>query len=415
MTRPSSQHQAPGHTPRLSDTLSYLAALGLVLGGLLLVPHHDAVAGKSQRFGPHVYLTWRTTDTTTTMTVNYHTWNDFEFSQVYFDTVPREGEPAAYLFRRFGEAAGVPGAPKRFVHAVHLTDLAPGTTYYFIVGDATTGFSEERSFRTIPADGRPIRLAIGGDVSNYAPAWKMAKRIAAEAPDAVMIGGDIAYANGGNYLLWDKWLRRWDQRMIAPDGRTIPVILAVGNHELGGRPYWQRLFDQGGQSYFVRTFGPDVACVILDTGNIVPHGGKQTRWLRETLEVHADYPVKLAMYHHPLYPAYEPFTLRASAAGRRYWLPLFDGFRLTAGFEHHDHVYKRTELLRGGRVADGGSLYIGGGAWGMPPRPPRAEPYLRRAKRTRNVVIADVSADAIEYRAIGTNGKTFDAFVQTLD
>lgn len=414
MRRPSSQHRKPGHTHRLGDTLSHVAALGLVVAGLLLVPHHDAAAGKSQRFRQHVYLTWGTTDTTTTMTVNYHTWNDFEFSQVHFDTVPRQGDPAAYQFRRFGEAVMVPGAPKRFVHSVQLTGLAPGTTYYFIVGDAITGFSAERSFRTIPADGRPIRFAIGGDMSNFRPAWKMAKRIAAEAPDAVMVGGDIAYANGGNYLLWDKWLRRWDARMIAPDGRTIPVILAVGNHELGGRPYYQRLFDQGGQSYFVRTFGPDIACVILDTGSIVPHAGKQTRWLRETLEAHADYPVKLAMYHHPLYPAHNPFTQRVSVAGRTHWLPLFDQFGLTAGFEHDDHLYKRTKPLTGGRVAAGGTLYVGGGAWGMPPRSARRQPYLRRTKRTRNVVIADVSADAIEYRAIGTNGKTFDAFVQTL-
>ena len=51
----------------------------------------------------------------------------------------------------------------------------------------------------------------------------------------------------------------------------------------------------------------------------------------------------------------------------------------------------------------------------MPPRPPHGEPYLARAEQTRNVVIVDVRADEIEYRAIGASGKTFDRFVQTLD
>lgn len=193
------------------------------------------------------------------------------------------------------------------------------------------------------------------------------------------------------------------------------MILAIGNHEIGKNPYFRRLFDQGGKTYFVHTFGPDIVCVTLDSGNVARQGGRQARWLRDTLEAYADYPVKIALYHHPLYPAYEPFKLRQSAAERRYWRPLFDRFGLTVGFEHHDHLYKRTKLLTGGRVAAGGTLYVGGGAWGMPPRPARGEPYLQRTRRTRNVVIADVRADSIEYRAINTRGKTFDTFVQQLD
>jgi hypothetical protein len=383
-----------------------------ILVALLLLSPGGVSAGKAQRFAPHVYLTWHDVDTTTTMTVNYHTGDDFEVSQVYFDTEARHGDPGAYRFRRVGEARTVPGARRRKLHTVHLTDLTPGATYHFIAGDPVTGFTEERTFRTIPDDGGPIRFAVGGDVSNYRTAWLMARRVAAEAPDAVMIGGDIAYA-GGSYLLWDKWLRRWDKLMVAPDGRTIPVVLAIGNHELGGSPFFQRLFDQGGETFFVRTFGPDIVCVVLDTGNVVPYDGRQSRWLRETLEAHASYPVKLALYHDPLYPAHKSFDQQASVAGREHWLPLFDRFGLTAAFEHDDHLYKRTKLLTQGRVSPDGTLYIGGGSWGMPPRPPRGEPYLARAEQTRNVVIVDVRADEIEYRAIGTYGKTFDRFVQT--
>jgi hypothetical protein len=395
-----------------APSLTYCTSSAL-LAAVLLVSPGGSSAGKAQRFAPHTYLTWRDADTSTTMTVNYHTDDDFEASQVYFDTEARHGNPAAYRFREVGEAAKIPGARKRRVHTVRLTGLSPGAVYHFIAGDPLTGFTEERSFRTIPDDGRPIRFAVGGDMSNYRAAWTMARRVAAEDPDVVMIGGDIAYA-GGSYLLWDKWLRRWDRLMVAPDGRTIPLVLAIGNHELGGSPYFQRLFEQGGETFFVRTFGPGIMCVVLDTGNVVPYDGRQSRWLRETLEAHASYSVKLALYHDPLYPAYKSFDQQASVAGREHWLPLFDRFGLTAGFEHDDHLYKRTRLLTHGQVSPDGTLYIGGGSWGMPPRPPHGEPYLARAEQTRNVVIVDVRADEIEYRAIGANGKTFDRFVQTL-
>jgi hypothetical protein len=399
---------------RMPDPSRTHRASTAILIALLLLAPGGAGAGKAQRFAPHVYLTWRDADTSTTMTVNYHTGDGFEVSQVYFDTEARHGNAAAYRFRQVGDATRIPGARKRVVHTVHLTGLTPGAAYHFIAGDPLTGFTEERAFRTIPDDGRPIRFAVGGDMSNYRAAWAMARRVAAEAPDVVMIGGDIAYA-GGSYLLWDKWLRRWGKLMVAPDGRTIPLVLAIGDHELGGSPYFQRLFDQGGETFFVRTFGLDIVCVVLDTGNVVPYDGRQSRWLRETLEAHASYPVKLALYHDPLYPAHKSFDQQASVAGRAHWLPLFDRFGLTAGFEHDDHLYKRTKLLTGGRVSPDGTLYIGGGSWGMPPRPPRAEPYLARAEQTRNVVIVDVRADEIEYRAIGTRGETFDRFVQTLD
>jgi hypothetical protein len=48
-----------------------------------------------------------------------------------------------------------------------------------------------------------------------------------------VIGGDLAYANGWLpcYRKWDTWLTQWETTMVTPDGRLIPLLTAIGNHE----------------------------------------------------------------------------------------------------------------------------------------------------------------------------------------
>ena len=56
---------------------------------------------------------------------------------------------------------------------------------------------------------------------------------AATDPAFALIGGDLAYANGWGpcYLKWDAWLQQWEDNMRTPDGRLIPLLTAIGNHE----------------------------------------------------------------------------------------------------------------------------------------------------------------------------------------
>ncbi len=49
-------------------------------------------------------------------------------------------------------------------HDTVLTGLSAGTTYYYIVGDATAGWSHEFSFTTQPAQFRPFSVAVYGDM-----------------------------------------------------------------------------------------------------------------------------------------------------------------------------------------------------------------------------------------------------------
>ena len=97
---------------------------------------------------------------------------------------------------------------------------------------------------------------------------------------------------------------------------------------------------------------------------------------------------------------------------RTAWLSIFDKHRLTAGLEHHDHVFTRTKLLRNGAPDPEGTLYVGDGCWGMPARKvdPGVRWYQVKAASLQHFWVVDVSRDRVEYRAISKEGKVFDVY-----
>lgn len=53
-------------------------------------------------------------------------------------------------------------------------------------------------------------------------------------PQLYLVGGDIAYANGwlSNGWRWKRWFERLKTIIEDPDGYMIPMVVAVGNHEV---------------------------------------------------------------------------------------------------------------------------------------------------------------------------------------
>ncbi len=374
-----------------------------------------------------VYLTWSDEDTSRTMTVNYHTRGPFAGSHVYYDTRPRQGDLARYASHARGFERRIAGVD-RTVHVVPLTRLLPGTSYWFIAGDPTTGFSEERSFRTLPNDDSPVSFVVGGDM---ATGWwpRLTSRQAARTdPSFALLGGDLAYCRGGpeGDARWQQWFADWEATMHAPGGRLIPLVAAIGNHDRKDGPsndpadvapfFTGFLFqDPDGRSYFARRFGPRVALFVLDSGHLAPHDGAQRDWLEAQLRATADLPVRFALYHVALFPARQPFS-EPVEAGRAHWLPLFDAFRLAAAFEHHGHLHKRTLPLRAGApVADGtGTVFFGDGNWGKSrPKVAKSErAYLAASSPSRHFWQVTVSEQGVRYQAIDGFGRVFDHAAQ---
>jgi len=369
----------------------------------------------------HVYLTWQG-DTSRTITINYQTIGTAAPSTVYFDTKSHAGRPADYRHMAVGNSHEFAGLPEdRRVHWVELEGLTPGETYYFIAGNSEHGFTPERKFRTMSSGSQSVRFVTGGDMGVSSDVALLLQQAAKLSPAFGVVGGDLAYANDTltNYNKWDAWLDLWQTNMITPAGYTIPMVLAIGNHEVRGgtaltnaRFYFQYFAQVHDRSYYARTFGKNLLLLLLDSGHISAHEGEQAAWVDAQLTAHRDMPQKFAVYHVPLYPSHRAYDGSASAKGRQYWLPLFDKHRLTAAFENHDHTFKRTHLLRENKADPKGTLYLGDGCWGMPARTVDAERrwYEAKAASIQHFWCVDVNRGRVEYRAISKDGEVFDVF-----
>mmetsp|Transcript_22586 Transcript_22586/g.25114 ORF Transcript_22586/g.25114 Transcript_22586/m.25114 type:complete len:130 (+) Transcript_22586:956-1345(+) len=115
-------------------------------------------------------------------------------------------------------------------------------------------------------------------------------------------------------------------------------------------------------TYFSKRFGESAVFLALDTGYEVEMA-EQIDFIEKELSQESIY--KFTIYHHPLYSACtKGETQRATGEGRSIWVPLFDKHQLTMSFENHVHGFKRTKPLKGGKVEQGGTVYIGDGSWG---------------------------------------------------
>jgi hypothetical protein len=301
---------------------------------------------------------------------------------------------------------------------------------------------------------QPVRFVEGGDMYgqnywyNYANPLdgfglfrkgrldivrEVSRQAARRNPMFAVIGGDIAYTEGDPDKpdRWLRWLAAWKQDMVTSDSLLVPVVAAVGNHEVvdnrtkeewtePGRkpdpvahaPYYYSLFvAPDSVSYSVLDFGDYLSLVLLDSGHTftVP---EQTAWLSNALDARPAQAYAFAVYHVPAYPSYRSFDGHLSRQVRQQWVPLFERAHLTAAFEHHDHTYKRTVPILNGRQDPDGVLYLGDGAWGRLRRPKRAEDrwYLAKTEKAHHVYVVTLAPEEARFEAIDEDGETVDTF-----
>jgi acid phosphatase type 7 len=384
------------------------------------------LAGEALAEPKHVYLTYSGAPETS-IDINVILPREQSGVAIYYDTEPRDGNPESYAFKSAAPHVQtmMELSDRRHLYVGALDDLRPGTTYYFVAGEDTYGLSRERKFRTLPGGDEPFRIVNGGDMGVSGAVIPLVQLAGKEDPDFAVIGGDIAYVNGllaGNDT-WDRWLALWDEHMVTTDGRMIPIVTAIGNHETNQfrsdvhemrSPWYTSLFGrQGDQIHHVKRFGNLLAIFLLDSGHLVRHDA-QVEWLRVAFDTHRDVRYTFAAYHVPLYPAHRDYEGSGSREGREHWLPVFDEFGLTVGLEHHDHVFKRTKPLKGNAVVEAGqgTIYIGDGAWGRPARviDPEVRWYNDKEKAATHYWVIDVARDGLRFKAVDETGVVIDEF-----
>lgn len=369
-----------------------------------------------------VFLTWEHEDTSHTMTVNYISDSSSQTAMVYYDTTSQNGDPASYRYHTQGEVRTYPGINFK-VYSTNLEDLTPDATYYFVVGDKTTGYSDERKFRTVPETG-VIRFISGGDASVSETFEEVCNIAARSDPHFAIIGGDIAYANGNinSQHLWLELLDIWQNTMKTPGGYTIPVIAAIGNHEAGpanqpphkpptqsasdNAPFYHMIFHPAAdKTFFKRKIGKDAILFILDTDHIYPSDGEQLEWMNKFFAKHENDKFRFSSYHVPLYPSFRDPESPRNVLLRKNWLNVFDQYHLDVAFENHEHTLKKSRLLREHKVVDSqGTIYIGDGNWGMPSRRPKDRWYLERTRPVNHVWAVTLSEDTALFKALIIDG-----------
>ncbi|MFJ8669258.1 purple acid phosphatase family protein [Streptomyces sp. NPDC093600] len=282
----------------------------------------------------------------------------------------------------------LPAVDQYYLH-VGLDGLRPGTTYYYGVGhDGFDPASPERlstlgSFRTAPAAPETFVFTAFGDQGVSYHALANDQLILGQNPAFHLHAGDICYADStGRGKETDTYdARVWDQFLAQTESvaARVPWMVTTGNHDMEA---WYSPNGYGGQSarFSLPDNGPDpdrapgiysftygnVGVVALDANDVsyeIPANrgyteGRQTAWLDRRLgELRArpEIDFVVVFFHHC---AYSTSTHASDGGVRDAWLPLFTKHQVDLVINGHNHVYERTDAIKGGEV--GRPVPVGG-------------------------------------------------------
>ena len=219
----------------------------------------------------------------------------------------------------------------RNVYSAHLTDLKPDKIYIFSIEEESWLKHPNQKLYSYQTFGsRPIKILAAGDVGNKEASIEMGINTVKNLNvDLMIFGGDLAYDNNipTCYNAWDYFLRTIQQNVEDPVTKTtriIPMILGVGNHDVGVQsftfatvpltphsPVFMHWFPQNTannlvpalkdrKTYFSHKFGDKLHIISLDAEYLENMEGNQTEWLRETLS-NSKSEIKIVQFHGPIY------------------------------------------------------------------------------------------------------------------
>jgi len=305
---------------------------------------------------------------------------------------------------------------------VKLSNLLPGTKYYFKIIDST-GETPVYYFETIP-DHPNERLSFigGGDSRSNKDMRTKANIIVSKLkPNAVFFDGD--FTGYGTNEEWQEWLENW-QLTISSDGRITPLVPARGNREANNK-ILTRLFGTNSTAVYSLSFGGNLFKAYTLNSEITSISyASQTVWLRDQLQNDEDYFFKFAQYHKPMRPH---SALKIDGAAQyAYWSPLFQNYKvdlvLEGDVQTASTTYPIVPCTGGFGCEDGfkedavnGTVYTGQGGWGAPQRPAddnRSWTYFSKKMNQFNLFFVD--KEKIELRTIDYES-TFNAGINEVN
>jgi acid phosphatase type 7 len=403
------------------DRRSFLGTSAGGLAALLAAPAvllgKDPVSAVATFKPDTLFLTWHT-DPSTTMVVQWVSdAPDDSGPVVYYGKSRMPGWEAKTV-----SARPFPLSPGLTVFRCELTGLTPGTDYRFCIGSTSPVYK----FRTMPAKlTDEFTFVSGGDCGVNEHVVNNNKVAAKQDPYFAVIGGDLGYDNGTDAKAALGFLRNYTATMTDSQGRLIPMVVCVGNHEVKGgygrprtdAPFFFALFDGlfPEVSYATLDFGDYLSLLLLDTGHVAKIDGDQTAWLDLALKNRAERPHLIAVQHVPCYPSFRAADGLGGKAGtgdlqRKHWVPLYERHSVDLVLEHHDHTFKRTHPLLNGHKDERGVLYLGDGSWGKLRSAAKAESraYIASASTSYHLTVHRIEGDERFHMAVDEFGKIVD-------
>jgi hypothetical protein len=350
-------------------------------------------------------------------------------------------------------------------HEIRLSDLQPGTRYYYAIGNSDAmkyGGSEADWFTTAPLTGadESVRLWIIGDSGNpglVASGVRDAmKSWIAENPregkdqlDLWLLLGDIAYRSGTNQqyqaALFDAYPDLLRHLAFWPvygnhDARRntfFDIFSLPENAEAGGTP-------SGTESYYSFDYA-NIHFVILDSQDSDREpNDEQLRWLQRDLENNKQ-DWLIAAFHHPPYTKGSHDSDDEHDSGgrmtemRQHVLPVLEQYGVDLVLSGHSHVYERSHLIDcsygdsseftekqqvshgteahdqhyikpGGRTAHSGTVYIVAGASSNVDTGPIDHQAMAFSMLETGSLLIDIKGDVLTSRYINSEAMVIDEF-----
>lgn len=313
------------------------------------------------------------------------------------------------------------GSPRWTLVQARWDRLEPGQTYLFRIGG-----SPEASFRTAPDKIDPELVFVeGGDVDIAKSSAQVMAVGAAQNPLFMSVGGDLAYGDGLDITREIAFWKQWKEVAVAPDGRRIPFVAVIGNHEVKGgyvqegatfeqmkarAPFFYALF--GGlysrAEPVALDFGNYLSLLLMDSGHVLPVCS-ETGWLQANLEKRKSVPWVFASWHVSTYPSFRKWRgQKEIVQTREEWVPVLERSGVTAVFTHHDHNLQRVESEgKAGRKIP----FLGNGALGVEPRPqncPESKELTKAFAQSDYVHVVTLRPAGAVVRSLGPEGQELD-------
>lgn len=303
------------------------------------------------------------------------------------------------------------------IHEAHLCGLDPDTAYSYQVGSVESSGVEHLSpvyqFRTAPdltADpSAQVVIAVVGDCRGAYDVWgQIIGQLQSKSPDLVLFSGDMVEL-GQIQTDWDAFFAAAEPLLT-----KVPMVSALGNHEVNAVNYFAQLALPGDEQDFALDYGRAHIDVLNDSpDDVADITGKAQAFLSSDLAAHAGATWKLAMHHRALYSS---SNHGSQTDLQQAWGPLYDQYGVDFVLNGHDHDYERSKPLKGGVVqasmADGTVYLVQGGA-GADLYAAGTSVFTELSESVHGATVLTIGPTRLDALVFRENGSMIDQFSKT--